>query len=449
MEDAVAKRLGIQNELLRRLEDFSQHLQKRANAATEEVHRLVDQTGVVEQHLKNTFNSFRCLSHHRFVQNKISEEDGLMFHIEEDGRNSEAAIPAQSYEKDILPRYREALSLGLSSYQNHVQSKNRTSLGSVFRIGSRYGPLPHIIGSDEYIHDNSCGLVTEDSIPSETSHLDFILAGEQYDVRPSAGEGGSHPTVAADLYGMGNPPNKKGEVESLVSAASDFKAMLEAALLSSYKFYDEDSTAPPDLISHNTRNLHAELEHATFSESNTATDAMSVSRASIGDTNLPVAAGNLNSLQDSDVNLNKPRSTLVSECHLEDSEESLPSQLNHPVYTSTAVSSTRDPEKIASDTEPSGSISAMSVQDDKVIKPCNKEIMQAPSEVGSISAMSVQDDEVIPPCNKEIMQAPSEVVSALEKCVDGDHDSHSPSLGSSRADQFTHTDEASSSKTDA
>ncbi|XP_068669395.1 uncharacterized protein [Aristolochia californica] len=184
--------------------------------------------------------------------------------MEEEGRNSAAAVPAQSYEEDILPRYREALYVGLNSYQNHVQSRSRTSLGSVFKIGSRYGPLPHIIGSDEYIHDNSCGLVTEESISSETSHFDFSLAGEPYDVRLSAA-GGSH-TTAADLYGMGHTPNKKGEMEPLVSAASDFKAMLEAALLSSYKFYDEDSTTPPDLMSHNSTNLHAELDHGTSME---------------------------------------------------------------------------------------------------------------------------------------------------------------------------------------
>lgn len=44
-------------------------MEKRANDATLELHELLDQTGVVEQDLKNTFNAFRNLSHSQFIEN--------------------------------------------------------------------------------------------------------------------------------------------------------------------------------------------------------------------------------------------------------------------------------------------------------------------------------------------------------------------------------------------
>lgn len=44
-------------------------MEKRANDATLELHELLDQTGVVEQDLKNTFNAFRNLSESQFIEN--------------------------------------------------------------------------------------------------------------------------------------------------------------------------------------------------------------------------------------------------------------------------------------------------------------------------------------------------------------------------------------------
>lgn len=44
-------------------------MEKRANAATLKLCELLDQTGVIEQDLKNTFNAFRNLSHSQFIEN--------------------------------------------------------------------------------------------------------------------------------------------------------------------------------------------------------------------------------------------------------------------------------------------------------------------------------------------------------------------------------------------
>lgn len=47
--------------------------------------------------------------------------------------SSKTSVPAQDYEKDILPRYKEALSVGLSSCKNLLQN-TKQSKGSVLRV---------------------------------------------------------------------------------------------------------------------------------------------------------------------------------------------------------------------------------------------------------------------------------------------------------------------------
>lgn len=67
---------------------------------------------------------------------KVSEGDEMTRDVKEATKDSvHAGVPAQSYEVDILPRYKEALSLGLSSYKHHLQKSNRsTSSGSLFKV---------------------------------------------------------------------------------------------------------------------------------------------------------------------------------------------------------------------------------------------------------------------------------------------------------------------------
>lgn len=44
------------------------------------------------------------------------------------------SIPAQSYEMDILPRYKEALSLGLASFNDHKKKDKRFTARSPFNV---------------------------------------------------------------------------------------------------------------------------------------------------------------------------------------------------------------------------------------------------------------------------------------------------------------------------
>ncbi|KAF8370151.1 hypothetical protein HHK36_031781 [Tetracentron sinense] len=261
MENSTRKRLKMQNEVLKWLKEFSEKLQKRANDTTKEVHALLDQTEIVEQDMKNTLNSFKNLTYTRYTENRISEEDETSHHMNKDTKKlAQGGIPAQSYEADILPRYKEAISLGLSSYRDHMQKTNRTSsAGSLLKTGLAHGPLPHIVGSEEYIHDNSCGLAVQ----------------------------------------VGNEP--------LVSAASDFKAMLEAALLSPYKFYalpdcdiatfcytdDEESSPLSDAVhaySNNTDQICADLVDI-FPEDHVVSTALTLLKLLLLNTVLPFWTG--------------------------------------------------------------------------------------------------------------------------------------------------------------
>ncbi|KAF8411219.1 hypothetical protein HHK36_003764 [Tetracentron sinense] len=286
MENSTRKRLNMQNEVLKWLKEFSEKLQKRANDTTKEVHALLDQTEIVEQDMKNTLNSFKNLTYTRYTENRISEEDETSHHMNKDTKKlAQGGIPAQSYEADILPRYKEAISLGLSSYRDHMQKTNRTSsAGSLLKTGLAHGPLPHIVGSEEYIHDNSCGLAEDTIFEGESFDFNHVL--EPKGVSSNTGRLGSNTMFSPDLFeGEQGTSEKAIQVgnEPLVSAASDFKAMLEAALLSPYKFYalpdcdiatfcytdDEESSPLSDAVhaySNNTDQICADLPFWTGEE---------------------------------------------------------------------------------------------------------------------------------------------------------------------------------------
>ncbi|KAK9133868.1 hypothetical protein Scep_013396 [Stephania cephalantha] len=266
MENSLRKRLSLQNEVMRWLNELSEKVERRAKETTSEMNELIEKTDLVEQDLKNVLNSLRALSRRRYIENKIAEEDQMSGKGVEDAGKTDESIPAQSYEADILPRYKEALSLSLSSYRSHMQKISRAPFPcSVFKDGT----------------------------------------------------------------------------EPLVSAALDFKAMLEAALLSPYKFYDEESSSAADSgqthsnMAYSTEQRHSELEDNVISEAPvldidevSSLDPPDVSGATV----LPTP-GNTSSFVHSDV------SALISGS-LFDSEEDSP--LASHRYSEASFSSGRD-----------------------------------------------------------------------------------------------------------
>ncbi|XP_073006166.1 uncharacterized protein [Typha latifolia] len=249
--DAIRKRLNLQSEVLKWLVDFSKELEDRSKSTAAEINGLLDEAGIMEIDMKNTVISFNNLSYDRFIDHKVSDEDDMSSNKENKEASGQLHIHAQDYELDILPRYKEALSLGLTSCKNHLENKSCSS-SSIFTTMSAHSMLPHVIGSEEYIHDNTCGLTDDFTSPNLPD--DFSWVWEFKSISSDA--------EAPDLFGshmLGMPHGfNKDETEPLVSAALDFKAMLEAALLNPYKFYDEESVLAHDASTDNKTSAQTE-----------------------------------------------------------------------------------------------------------------------------------------------------------------------------------------------
>ncbi|ERN03477.1 hypothetical protein AMTR_s00003p00268540 [Amborella trichopoda] len=329
MEDgtSIRRRLNTQKEVLKWLEDFSEKLQKRAHDASCEVHRLLEQATVAEQELKAAFNSFRSLSNVQFIENTMQEEDEITSHRSKAPQSStEASIRAQSYEADIMPRYKEALSLGLSSYKQHLQSR-KSSAASVYKFGSARGELPHIIGSEEFMHDNTCGL-TEDLI-LETTTLGFSHKSSPEQLRLGAGAG-VQAMLNPGFFGIDQDATDKDVSEPLVSAPLDFKAMLEAALISPYRIYDEDSSSQPSVGGdhyYNPELMHEKGHGSSAPPSTTTVDHQRLT--GFPDTNASIAQSNLAFLQDSNFGQHSLPHVLVSGSLFDSDEESISTSQMH------------------------------------------------------------------------------------------------------------------------
>uniref|UniRef100_A0A0D3GSG4 Uncharacterized protein n=1 Tax=Oryza barthii TaxID=65489 RepID=A0A0D3GSG4_9ORYZ len=224
---SIAKHLANQSQVLKWLQDFSDKVEERAKGAAAEVNGLLDEAGALELDMKTAMISFNNLTRQSMHLKTTESMHGSL----------QSQVPAQDYERDILPRYKEALHIGLSSCKDHFRSKGRSTT-SVFRAMSAYGPLPHIIGSEEYIHDNSCGLADDMQPLSDDFSWLREFQSESSDSRTAD-------ISESQIFGA-QRGYEKGETDSVVSAAREFKAMLEAALVNPYKFYDDATITAQD-----------------------------------------------------------------------------------------------------------------------------------------------------------------------------------------------------------
>eukprot|EP01018_Ginkgo_biloba_P019814 Gb_35896 [translate_table: standard] len=226
-------------QVLKWLEDFTDRLQQRADNVTQEMQKLLEQTAIVEQDLHNTFNSFRGLANTQFIENRVSEEDEMAAQNSDFVQFSEVGVPAQSYEEDIVPRYKEALFSGWNAYKQRIQKTYRNTSECIpHRVGWSYGQLPHIIGTEEFMRDNSCGLTDDRSSGMEP--LEFDSDAEREGIHLAAEIAGTGTLLEGDWSGMESDRDDQAGMEPAVSAALDFKAMLEAALRSPYIPYDNN-----------------------------------------------------------------------------------------------------------------------------------------------------------------------------------------------------------------
>ncbi|TVU38413.1 hypothetical protein EJB05_11781 [Eragrostis curvula] len=182
---------------------------------------------------------------------------------------------------------------------------------------STHGPLPHIIGSEEYNHDNSCGLA-DDAQPL-TDDFSWLreFQGESLD----SGAGDLFESQTLDLQqGSG-----KGETDSLVFATREFKAMLEAALVNPYKFYDDVSTTTQNASTDNART--SEEPESLYSTGEAAGERST-------DADNAEETGLLASLQDPHSNVEDIYSALVREGLFDTGDEVLSMEPVEPADTS-------------------------------------------------------------------------------------------------------------------
>ncbi|XP_057847514.2 uncharacterized protein LOC131057373 isoform X2 [Cryptomeria japonica] len=226
-------------QVLKWLEDFSERLKRKASNVTENVHKLLELTGDVEQDFYNTFNSFRALSNTQYIENRVYEDDDIGDpNLDFSVQFSEASLPAQGYEEDIVPRYKEALVTGWNAYRQYIKKTSRnTSEAIPHKVGWNDGNLPHIIGTEEFMRDNSCGLTDDRNLGMDP--LDFNSDPEREGIHLESEMAGSRTLLEANWPGTDSDKDDQVGVEPAVSAALDFKAMLEAALRSPYIPYND------------------------------------------------------------------------------------------------------------------------------------------------------------------------------------------------------------------
>ncbi|CAN6219249.1 unnamed protein product [Urochloa humidicola] len=307
----IAKHVGIQNQVLKWLQHFSDRVEERAKVAAADVNGLLEEVGALELDMKTAVVAFDHLTRQRFTEHKVSDENSINLKTRESVRSStQSQVRAQDYERDILPRYKDALQIGLASCKDHFRKKGRSTT-SVFRAMSTYSPLPHIIGSEEYNHDNSCGLA--DDAQTVTDDFSWLqeFQGESLDSGPDDFSG-------SEMIGV-QQGFEKGETDSLVSASREFKAMLEAALVNPYKFYNDASTTVRDASVENTST--SEVHHNTGPSLSTRMGGAAGERSTEADN--AEEAELLASLQNPGINVHDIYSALVREGLFDASDEIL------------------------------------------------------------------------------------------------------------------------------
>ncbi|KAJ7533730.1 hypothetical protein O6H91_13G061300 [Diphasiastrum complanatum] len=221
------------------LENFAKRMTRRANHVAAQVSNLVDQTSRVEQDLHNTYNNFRLLSNIQFVENRVLDEDETTTTGVESTRHvQEQEIPLESYESQIIPRYKEAAFTAWNAYDQSGKRVSRLSPLVVSQRDHYRQSLPYIIGSEDFERNADCGLREnlileaskyDDDFETDgaTSQAKLVISSVTTDIERSTT--GSDASDVEHLQRQGEP---------VVSAALDFKAMLEAALRGPYVTYD-------------------------------------------------------------------------------------------------------------------------------------------------------------------------------------------------------------------
>ncbi|KAG0557095.1 hypothetical protein KC19_11G101700 [Ceratodon purpureus] len=219
------------------LEGFAERLKERTKEVGAEVDRLGTETGNVELHLQNSFNSLRALSATQFIENRVDEVDEVFVNrLEQPIKQSRV----EGYDSQIIPRYKEAVLVAWEAFEGFRTSKTsdvksrRNSQASQTRPSMK---LPHIIGTEEFTRDIHCGLGDFKflEVTARASSSEPVESGSDTDrdeARMAAEMVGGRTWLEGEWSASESETSghQGGVLEPAVSAALDFKAMLEAAL---------------------------------------------------------------------------------------------------------------------------------------------------------------------------------------------------------------------------
>ncbi|URE19053.1 hypothetical protein MUK42_11031 [Musa troglodytarum] len=186
--------------VLKWLSEFSEKLHQRAKDTEMEVNGLFGQAGAVELDLKNTVNTLSNLSRDLLINHASTDHNGY-----NDSQCASYCLIASLYEEKTSLGNTQ-LDLGLI-----LESKQASSVAEELDSLDLFGP--DIFGNQQ---DSS------EQIHRITMQ---VKAGYTFNL-----------AIPLDM------------TDPVAYAASDFKAMLEAALLNQYKFHDEESLSVKDIL---------------------------------------------------------------------------------------------------------------------------------------------------------------------------------------------------------
>ncbi|XP_077979550.1 uncharacterized protein LOC144434905 [Glandiceps talaboti] len=202
--------LASDSGLLLYMQEFSQKMISRTHEIEKQVEGLVHSTKSTDGRLHNVFNDFLMLSNTQFIENRVyddsPEEADSKQEMKEDKDKKEEDKSREEKESDLIPKVTEAIGYGLSVLDNAFDkldikdaisdSEDEDETNVAYRNDPilepkdlyAHRPLPHLIGSQDFLQDDDVGLGDIMSEEEEEEEEDEDDESEQESVSESEEE---------------------------------------------------------------------------------------------------------------------------------------------------------------------------------------------------------------------------------------------------------------------
>ncbi|KAK3928446.1 WASH complex subunit 2 [Frankliniella fusca] len=157
--------------LLKHLQEFSQEVLARTHTTEKSLDVLNEEINTLTSELNNTNNKFLCLANTQFVENRVYDDD------DKETPQAESAPEKKSKEETeakMLQKVREALSMSVAVLDTmfepvEIQASDSDGESDCEKSGTKtlilephnpymHRPLPHLIGSEQFMTDDQIGL---------------------------------------------------------------------------------------------------------------------------------------------------------------------------------------------------------------------------------------------------------------------------------------------------